>query len=243
MRFCPGCGLSLQEGGGPKVGSASEGALRFTVPQQQVYPMPYHPMPGMYPVPSTGKRSQAIAGGIILIIAACFAFIGGIYYLVDSWWWTDFWAALAALCFAAFTYALFGAVGLFQRRWRLHSLLSCILLIFTGFLTMLDLEILSVIIIVLASISVSMVAMSWRQVEEMQAVSAMYASMMQQMPTGMPMGMPPQGATPPYAPPTGAPPPAMSGMPVGFDQGATPPPLVPVGDEQVVAYVDEEASD
>jgi hypothetical protein len=244
MRFCPGCGLALQEGDGPGSAAGREGAIRFSVPQQQMYPMPYPPMPGMYPMSPSGRRSQAIAAGVIMLITAGFLFIGGIYYMLDAWWFTDFWAFMAVLCFASFAYCLVGALGLFRARWRVHSLLSCILMAFVGFLTILDLEFLSIIIIVMSIVSISLVAMSWRQMEEMRMMSALQASMMQQqMPPGMFPGFPPPAA-PPASPPVGSqPPPRVSAL-WDFDEGAVPPPSspAPVEDEEVVAFVDPEGS-
>ena len=235
MNFCPGCGLALQEGGGPTASSGNEGALRFSVPQQQAYPMPYYPMPGMYPMPNTALRTQAVSGGIIMMIAASFALIGGVVYLLDSWWWSDFWTILATMCFVSFGYGLFGGLGLFQRRWRIHSLLSCILLIVVGFLTLPDLTVLSIIILVLAIISVILVAVSWRQKEELLMMSSMQGAMMQQMS----MGMQQQGAPPPYSPPMGAQPPVMTRTPTGFDQGAAPPPPVPVEDGDLIVSIEQ----
>ncbi len=234
MNFCPGCGRSITGEPRPEVRSGSEGALHFSAPAQPVYPMPYFPGPGMYPPMVSGKRTSAIAAGIIMIIAGSLALICGLIYTLDDWWFWDAWYILAALCYLSFGLSLVGAMGLFRRTWRMAALLACVIIILTGGITIPDFTILSVIILVLGIVSIVLVATSWGQFSEPRMGGYPYHQMMPPMGAGM--------APPPGVPPTpfqgGAPPPRMVTPSESYDQGAPPPPPLPVEEEQVVAYVE-----
>jgi len=212
----------------------------------------------MYPPMVSGKRSGAVAAGILMIIAGSLALICGLIYPLDDWWYWDAWFVLAAMCFVSFGLSLVGAMGLFRRRWRMAVVMACVTLILVGGFTLPDFTILSVIILVLGIVSIVLVGTSWTEFHEPMMAGYPYPQMMPPMgagrmpPPGMalPPGMaPPPGMTPSpgITPPPGGPsqkhqwgaqPPRMAPTPLAHDQGAPPPPTLPLKEEEVVAYVE-----
>jgi len=188
----------------------------------------------------SGKRTSAVAAGIMMIIGGSFALICGLIYTLDDWWFWDAWYVLAALCYLSFGASLVGAIGLFKRTWRMAALLACISLILVGAITIPDFTVLSVIILVLGIISLVLVATSWAQFDEPRMGGYPYSQMMP--PMGTAMGPSPGMAPPPNAPHPqyqgGAPPPRMVTPSGSYDQGAAPPPAAPYVEEQVIAYVE-----
>ncbi len=179
----------------------------------------------MYAPPMTGKRAVAIASSVLMLISAAFVLIAGIFYTVEGLWWEDFWVALGAFCFVAFSMAVVATVAIARRTWRLAPLVADGMLISCGAFSMFDLDFLGVIILVLAVIALILITTSWGQFDERRGYQYPQPYMMGAPGMGYPgpqMGMPPPGAM-------GAPPPAYMGP---HGAGAPPPRSVPVGDEE-----------
>lgn len=236
MNFCPGCGTPV--GGGPGPGpsrgpgtgampvSGRDGTIHFHVPTQGPYPMPYFGGPMMYPPPMSSKRAGAIASAVIMLISAIFVMIAGIFYTVEGLWWEDFWVALGVFCFFSFSMAVVATIAIARRTWRLAPLVADGLLISCGAFSMVDLDVLGIIIMVLAILALILIAVSFGQFNEGLGYQYPQPYMMPPPGAGMPgpqMGMPPpagMGAPPPvrYPPPSGgAPPPTARPMEDGED--------------------------
>lgn len=214
MNFCPGCGLPLHEATGQGPTSGREGSMHFPGPALGPYPMPY--MPGSYPyaTPMSSRRAAGVAGGVLMIITASFVFLGGLVYIIESWW-SDAWLFMASLSMLSFALAIVGAIGAFRRTWRLLALISCILMVVTAILSLFDLSGLAFITLTLASISTVLIAVSWPQFKEHLTVPGAYMPWYPGPMAGMvpPWGPPPAwGGSPPPAW-DGAPPPASGGDP------------------------------
>jgi hypothetical protein len=179
----------------------------------------------MYAQPTSGKRAMGVASGILMIIAASFIFLEGLIFAVDGWWWADYWVYLGVLCFVAFALGIVGAVGVFRRTWRYLDLVSAVLLVVTGIVTIFDMTWFALIILILAIVALILMATGWGQFDEPRAMPyPMY-------PMGMQPGMPmhPQGMPPPGGAPGGQPmPPPPGGGPMGPPMGAGAPPPYPM---------------
>lgn len=233
MNFCPGCGLPLggQSGAarvpGPQQAPASgrDGSIHFHVPAQGPYPMPYFGGPVMYAPPMTGKRAAAIASAVLMLISAAFVLIAGIFYTVEGLWWEDFWVALGAFCFIAFSMAVVATVAIARRTWRFAPLVANGMLITCGAFSMVDLDFLGVIILVLAVIALILIATSWGQFDERRGYQ--YPQPYTMAPPEMGVSGPSTGMPPMEG--MGAPPPTYMGQP---PSGAPPPRAVSVDDEE-----------
>jgi hypothetical protein len=179
------------------------------------------------------KRAGAIASAVIMLISAIFVMIAGIFYTVEGLWWEDFWVALGVFCFFSFSMAIVATIAIARRTWRLAPLVADGLLISCGAFSMVDLDVLGVIIMVLAILALILIAVSFGQFNEGFGYPYPQPYMTPPPGAGMPgpqMGMPPpvgMGATPPvrYPPPP--------------DGGAPQPRAAPIEEEDVVVdYID-----
>lgn len=239
MNFCPGCGTPLDGGQGqetyPGAGPARapvpgrDGTIHFHVPAQGPYPMPYLGGPMMYRPPMTGRRATAIASAVIMLISAAFVLIAGIVYTVEGLWWEDFWVVLGVMCFASFSMAVVATVAIARRTWRFAPLVADGMLIACGVFSIIDLDLLGLIILVLAIIALILFAVSWGQFKERFAFpyAGPYGG-----PYGGPAMMAPPGPGMPGPPAVTGPSPGMGAPPPGYAPpgpvGAPPPRAVPV---------------
>ena len=185
MNFCPGCGIPRQGAAAPPMAAAPAG------PYPPVYPMPNMPPPIMYPSPITAMRATAIAGGVVMLVTGGLCLIVALIFLLDSWWFSDMWLPLGILNMVAFSLSIVGAIGVFRGSWHVVIVVSMISILVVSIASLYDMEAFGVLVLVLAIVTVVLVAVSWSDTRGGR------------MPFYPPFPMmPPMGA--------GAPPPAMA---------------------------------
>jgi hypothetical protein len=198
MSFCPTCGA-------PTVDQAGANYVQDNAPQPQyatftpppmatapmAYPMPY---PHYYSrPPMSGLRMASVAGGVILLVDSILAGIVGIALLFD-------WLFLVGiLLIVGLAMGITGAVSVFIIRLPLLGIIGACVLMAGGAAVIFAIPwsgwIIGIIGIILAIISLTLIMVGWREMQEKALLRDGYGMYAPQM------GMPYQGMPPPNYPP------------------------------------------
>jgi hypothetical protein len=195
MSFCPTCGAGVvaQAGAVPFPETASMPQYStFTPPPVAAPPMAY-PMPYPYYYarpPMTGFRMASVAGGIILLIDAILAGIAGVFMLFQ-WFYLE-----GILLLVGLAMGIVGAISVFIIRFPVMGIVGAAILMAGGLVVIFFVPwgwwIIGLIGLILATISLALILIGWRDLMEKTAQRFSF-SMHPQM-TGMPYGsVPPPG--------------------------------------------------